>query len=104
LVSLVVVVIVGPVFRSDAFSDMALPRRVLAGVSVVFLPPALLLGGVSPLAAAWAIGLNRRLGSTLGALYATGSLGAIIGTLLTGFVLVSMFGTMQVVIGVGVAL
>lgn len=102
--SLVAVVALGPVFTQEDLSSLPLPVRVLTSVTIVYFLPSTVLGAVSPLAAAWALSLRERLGVTVGALYAVSSLGAIVGTLLTGFVLISAFGTTSIMVGVAAAL
>jgi len=102
--ALVSVAAVGPVFAASADATLSLPLRILLGVTIVFFIPAVVLGAVSPLAASWAIATNTNLGSTVGALYAVGSLGAIVGTLATGFVLVSTIGSVAIVVAVAIVL
>ena len=102
--ALVSVAAVSPVFAASADAAMSLPVRILTGVTIVFFVPAVVLGAVSPLAASWAIATNAQLGTTVGALYAVGSLGAIVGTLATGFVLVSLIGSVMIVVSVSIVL
>lgn len=104
VLALVSVAVVGPVFAASADTPLSLPLRILIGVTIVFFVPAVVLGAVSPLAASWAIATNTNLGSTVGALYAVGSLGAIVGTLATGFVLVSTMGSVAIVVAVAIVL
>ena len=88
----------GWVFGYIAGLGWSWPMRILAGVTVTFLAPSIVLGTVSPVVAKWALELGSSIGRTVGSVYAWGSMGAIAGTLLTGFVLVAHLGT-SVVIG-----
>jgi MFS family permease len=100
VLALVAVAVVGPVFTASTQSGWILPVRILVGVTIVFFLPAIVLGTISPLAATWAISARSDLGTTVGSLYAVGSIGAIVGTLLTGFVLINAIGSVAIVVGV----
>ena len=71
---------------------------------VVFLVPATTLGTIGPVVAKMALGEGRRVGSTMGSLYAWAAVGSIFGTFLTGFVLIDAFGSRAIVSGVAVLL
>lgn len=101
--SLAIVVAVDPVFAGTV-ANLPLASRALLGVAIVFFVPAAVLGAVSPLAATWAISTRARLGFTVGTLYAVGSFGAIVGTLLTGFVLIAYVGSIAIMVGVAAVL
>ena len=75
------------------FNQMKRPLRVLIGAPVLLLPAAISLACIPPVAAKVAIARAPLKGRTVGRLYAFGSLGSIVGTLLTGFLLVSLMGT-----------
>ncbi|TVR91677.1 MAG: hypothetical protein EA416_09010, partial [Trueperaceae bacterium] len=79
----------------DLAATLALswPMRILFGVTATFLLPSIALGAISPVVAAVALRRSTRIGGTIGGLYAWGSIGAIAGTLATGFVLIPAFGT-----------
>ena len=81
---------------------------IIAGIlflaAALFLVPSALLGAVSPIVAKLAVRDLSETGSTVGKIYAAGSLGAIAGTFATGFVLISWFGTRTVVWGVALVL
>ena len=88
--------------RFTISTDLAVPdparrhRRVL--------PPALSLGTVSPVVAKLAVDrLKRykRTGTAIGQVYAWGMVGSILGTFLTGFVLIDTFGTKGVILLLG---
>ncbi len=88
----------------DLAGDWGWQARILTGSLLAFLVPAIVLGTVSPVVGKWAVLHSHALGHTLGGLYAWGSLGAIAGTLLTGFVLIPFFGTVAVIAVVAFAL
>ncbi|MBP7828585.1 MAG: fused MFS/spermidine synthase [Kiritimatiellae bacterium] len=80
--------------------DRAWPARIVLHVLITFLLPALLLGTIGPVAARVAVGADGRTGRAVGDVYAWGSVGAIAGTFLAGFVLIPAFGVAAIVGGV----
>ncbi|MBI1345926.1 hypothetical protein GC163_06520 [bacterium] len=80
--------------RPDNFSW---PAWVLCVVGTMFLLPAMLLGTTSPLVASLALERSTRTGLTVGNVYAWGTFGSIIGTFLTGFYLVDVWGTRAII-------
>ncbi len=73
------------------------PTWVLTVVAAMFLLPSLALGTISPLVASMAVSRSTRLGATVGNVYAWGALGSIIGTFLTGFYLIDVWGTRAII-------
>src|SRR5208337_5092295 len=72
------------------------PFRILFVVTLVFFLPAVTMGTVSPVVAKIAVDrLKRykRTGTAIGQVYAWGMVGSILGTFLTGFVLIDILGT-----------
>ncbi len=67
-------------------------------------PPSLLLGMVSPFAIRLATKSFEKLGKVSGNLYALSTLGSIVGTFLTVFVLIPEFGVNKILLSLGVAL
>lgn len=59
---------------------------------ILFCPPSILLAMVSPYAARLSIDSAKTSGETVGRLYALSTLGSIVGTFASGFVLLSLFG------------
>ena len=84
--------------------ELAWPVRVAAHVGLVFFVPATLLGTIGPVVGKMALSLGRSAGRTLGSIYAWGVLGSIVGTFLTGYVLVSVMGTAAIVWSVSLVL
>jgi predicted membrane-bound spermidine synthase len=77
-----------------------LPRILFVVASLFFLPAAI-LGTAPPILAKLAVRDLGRAGRTVGQIYAAGSAGSIVGTLVTGFVLVPLLDTHVIVGGVG---
>ena len=83
------------------------PFRILIVVIGMFFLPALSMGTVSPVVAKLAVERLRRFhrtGSAIGQVYAWGMVGSILGTFLTGFVLIDYLGTKGVVLALGTVL
>src|SRR5215218_730820 len=89
----------GPIAR-----DIWLIVRIVVVTALLFLPPTLILGMVSPIVIKLALTDLRQTGSIAGKIYAFSTVGSIVGTFLTGFYLVSAFGTRAIVLGVAVIL
>ena len=73
-----------------------LPRIVLY-TAVIFIPPSIVLGMVSPLVVKLALANLECTGNTVGTIYAFSTAGSIVGTFLTGFWLISWLGTRHIV-------
>jgi len=84
--------------------ELSWPFRILLVTAIMFLLPALSLGTVSPVVAKLAVDrLQRykRTGTAIGQVYAWGMVGSIMGTFLTGFVLINYMGTKGVILLLG---
>ncbi len=80
---------------------MTWPYRVLLVTTLVFFLPSVSMGTVSPVVAKLAVDrLKRykRTGTAIGQVYAWGMVGSILGTFLTGFVLIDVLGTKGVLL------
>jgi predicted membrane-bound spermidine synthase len=90
----------------DSITLETLPLFVALGALTVllFFIPCTILGALSPVVARLAVRDLAKTGSTVGRIYAAGSVGSIVGTFLTGFWLISRFGTHAVVWGAGMLL
>ena len=84
--------------------DMMFPFRVLLSVVLIFILPALALGTISPVTAKMALDRSRRVGSTIGSVYAWGAIGSILGTFSTGFFLIAALGSKGVVLLISMGL
>ena len=72
----------------SALRSLSLLPRAILSMAVCALVPTTLLGAISPILARNALATSTRPGRTLGALAAAGAAGSVLGTYLTGFVLV----------------
>jgi spermidine synthase len=75
-------------------------RSVLLIVAFFFLPSTA-LGTISPVMAKYALAAGRRVGNTVGSIYAMSAIGSIVGTFLAGFVLIPLLGITTIVALVG---
>lgn len=98
LVSVPVVTALGP-----AVAGGGPPAIVLLALTAFVLPTAV-LSAVSPMAAKLRLATTAETGSVVGGLSAAGTAGALVGTFVTGFVLVAALPTRPIVVGLGVAL
>jgi spermidine synthase len=78
--------------------------RILVLTVVLFFVPCVVLGTISPIVAKLAVRDLARTGRTVGQIYAAGSVGSIVGTFATGFVLISWLGTHAITWGVALVL
>ncbi|HBH51426.1 MAG TPA: hypothetical protein DDY91_05980 [Planctomycetaceae bacterium] len=76
---------------------MAWQAWVMLLVALVFLPPSIALGTISPVTASLALRRTQRTGVTVGNIYAWGALGSIVGTFLAGFWLMDELGTRHII-------
>jgi spermidine synthase len=84
--------------------DWPLVVQILIVTTALFFLPCLILGTISPVVAKLAVRDLRRTGITVGRIYAAGTVGSIVGTFATGFLLISWFGTHVIVWGVALVL
>lgn len=71
---------------------------VVVYIAAVFMLPAVLLGCVSPIVVRLSLTSLQRSGSTVGKIYAWSSVGSIVGTFVTGFILISELGTKTTIV------
>jgi spermidine synthase len=76
----------------------------LLATTALLGPPSVLLGTVSPFAVRLAAKSFEKLGKVSGNLYALSTLGSIVGTFLTVFVLIPEFGVNKIILSLGVTL
>jgi spermidine synthase len=74
------------------------PARIFGTVLVIFIMPALFLGAVTPVTSGLALEYSAQFGITIGNIYAWGAIGGICGALLTGFVLIAVLGSTQILL------
>ena len=97
LASPLIIDLVGPALSTDAFSI------VFASV-IGFFAPAALLSGVPPVIVKIQLDSLDVTGRVVGTYSAIGTAGAILGTFVTGFILIAAFPTRPIVVVLGVAL
>lgn len=85
-------------------ADWSIVLRIVVLVTVLFFMPCFVLGTISPVIAKLAVRDLSKTGATVGKIYAAGTVGSIVGTFLTGFVLIAWFGTFAIVWGVALVL
>jgi spermidine synthase len=78
--------------------------RIVVITTLIFFPPSFILGMVSPVVIKLTLRDLAHSGGLVGKVYALSTLGSILGTFATGFVLVQVFGTRMIVLGVGLVL
>lgn len=99
-----ILVILIPVLKSPVL-QMGLPLGLrwgsLVSAFVLFGPSLFLLGCVSPYVVKIAAREMHNIGRTVGSFYAISTVGSVIGTLLTGFVLIAYLGVNQIFVLTG---
>jgi spermidine synthase len=100
--SIAVLVLVG-IFAPLAASGLPLVLRILL-LAAIFMLPATILGMISPVVVRLSLDDLTRAGHTVGKIYACSALGSIVGTFLTGYVLIAWVGTRAIILGVGLFL
>ncbi|MFH1782911.1 MAG: fused MFS/spermidine synthase [Candidatus Omnitrophota bacterium] len=80
------------------------PVRITFHVSLTFFIPSMILGMIAPSVAKFALDQGLKAGHTIGNIYAFGALGSIFGTFLTGFFLVSILGSKNLIYLVAIVL
>ena len=84
--------------------DWSIVIKILILTATLFFIPCLILGTISPVVAKLAVQDLTKTGITVGKIYAAGTAGSIVGTFMTGFVLISWFGTHTIAWGVAIVL
>ena len=91
-------------FLSDRFLALPIIPRIVMLTAVLFLLPAVILGMVSPVVIKLRLSDLSETGNVVGKIYAVSTAGSILGTFLTGFVLVQLLGTRMVILIVALIL
>lgn len=95
-----------PYWQADAIAwSMGSTARLLLGeawiAARIILPPALLLGALFPTAVAIYQRRGREAGASVGAIYAANTVGSILGSLATAFLLIPWIGTLRSILLAG---
>lgn len=77
---------------------------VLVAALILYLPPSLLLGAVSPILVKLVFTSAERVGRTTGTLYAVGSIGNVLGILVADYLLLGLFDLNHIIYGMGLVL
>jgi spermidine synthase len=104
LASLLVLGIVDPAVDLVLGWRLPAPLQNLLATLFTFFLPALILGAVTPITISLTVRDIGGVGGVVGKIYAWSTAGSILGTFLTGFVLVATFGTRAIVFGVAITL
>lgn len=91
-------------FASDSFLPLPIIPRIVMLTITLFLVPAVILGMVSPVVIKLRLSDLTETGNVVGKIYAVSTAGSILGTFLTGFVLVQLLGTRLVILIVSLIL
>src|SRR3974377_1803217 len=78
--------------------------RIFTVTTFIFFIPGCILGTISPVVVRLTLKDVERAGNVVGKIYAVSTLGAIIGTFATGFVLISFMGTRPIILSMGALL
>jgi len=90
------ILVVTQAIEGATFGLSFLPRIVFS-IAVIFFLPSFVLGMVSPMVVKLALANLARSGHTVGTIYASSTVGSIVGTFITGFWLISWLGTRRIV-------
>ncbi len=83
---------------------VSLMARIFIVTSIIFFIPGCVLGTISPVVVRLTLKNLENAGNVIGKIYAISTLGAIIGTFVTGFFLISWMGTRTIILSMGIIL
>jgi len=83
---------------------LSLMMRIFLVTSIIFFIPGCILGTISPVVVRLTLKNLDKAGNVIGKIYAFSTLGAIIGTFATGFLLISWMGTRSIILTMGIVL
>ena len=78
--------------------------RIFTVTAIIFFIPGCILGTISPVVVRLTLQSLSKAGNVIGKIYAFSTLGAIIGTFATGFLLISWMGTRNIIFFMGIIL
>ena len=76
-----------------ATAPLPLMLRIVITTVVAFLLPSTILGTITPIVVELSLRSLAEAGGTIGRIYAVSAAGSIVGTFLTGFLLIDLFGS-----------
>ncbi len=83
---------------------LSLMLRIFLVTTIIFFIPGCVLGTISPVVVRLTLKSLENAGHVIGKIYAISTLGAIIGTFVTGFFLISWMGTRTIILSMGAIL
>ncbi len=83
---------------------LSLMMRIFLVTTIIFFIPGCILGTISPVVVRLTLKNLDKAGNVIGKIYAFSTLGAIIGTFVTGFLLISWMGTRSIILTMGIIL
>ncbi len=105
LLTIPIPLIAAPVLESIALANVDLPQlKPLLGAVALFVVPSIVMGMVSPFAVRLRARAVGTMGQTAGNLYAISTVGSIVGTLATSFILINYLGVRALIHLLGFAL
>ena len=95
-----------PIFAlvSDLFDSVPILPRIVLIVTALFIAPSIILGMVTPVVIKLELKDLQQTGNVVGRIYALSTAGSILGTFLTGFVLIQWWGTRTILVVVALVL
>jgi predicted membrane-bound spermidine synthase len=95
--SLFVIPLIAPVMTSAILVNLPVQLRILLSATILIFIPCTFFGTISPVVIKLALRNWDTAGSKVGSIYAVSTVGSIVGTFMTGFVMVALFGTTLIV-------
>ena len=89
---------------ANALDGLPIVPRIVVLTTVLFFPPSVILGMVTPIVVKLRLRSLARTGNIVGATYAVSTAGSIFGTFITGFVLIQWIGTRSIIVAAAVVL
>ena len=89
---------------SNALDGLPIVPRIVLLTTVLFFPPSVILGMVTPIVVKLRLRSLAKTGNIVGATYAVSTAGSIFGTFITGFVLIQWIGTRSIIVAAAVVL
>ncbi len=95
-----------PIFAAvaDLFDSVPILPRIVLIVTSLFIAPSIILGMVTPVVIKLELKDLQKTGNVVGRIYALSTAGSILGTFLTGFVLIQWWGTRTILVVVSLVL
>ncbi len=93
LLCIIILVLETPVSNLTFLKFLSLPLHIVMHILIVFFLPSAFMGMISPVAAKMALDMKQKTGYTIGNIYTWGAIGSIVGTFLTGYYFIAVFGT-----------